>query len=132
MVLQDGADPWYLGTMSGPEDRRRHVRVHPTSDYGVDVSVVEGIVYERARVVDISVAGLGLLLESPFDGFGVGQKLTVRIALPEAPVMEVAAVVRHMTHVTGIWGIEIDRADEAAMRALSQAVSALLERATSG
>lgn len=118
--------------MSGPEDRRRHVRVQPTSDYGVEVSVVEGIVYERARVVDISVAGLGLLLEAPFDRFSVGQRLSLRIGLPEAPVLEVAAVVRHTTRSTGIWGVEIDRTHESAMRALSHAVSELLERATSG
>lgn len=118
--------------MSGPEDRRRHVRVQPTSDYGVDVSVVEGIVYERARVVDISVAGLGLLLEPPFDRFSVGERLTLRIALPEEPAMDVAAVVRHATRSTGIWGVEIDRTHETAMRALSHAVSELLERATSG
>jgi len=121
-----------MGAMSGPEDRRRHVRVHPTSDYAVDVSVVQGIVFERARVVDISVAGVGLLLEAPFDGFSVGQKLTLRIGLPGEPVMDVAAVVRHLTRATGIWGIEIDRSDEAAMRALRRAVSELLERATSG
>src|SRR5690606_23732196 len=117
---------------SGLEDRRRHVRVHPTSDYGVDVSVVEGIVYEPAHVVDVSVGGFGLLLEPPFDRFEVGHRLTLRIALPEAPLMVVAAVVRHTTRATGIWGVEIDRDDETAMRALSHAVSELLERAASG
>jgi len=108
------------------------VRVQPTSGYAVDVSVVQGIVFERARVVDISVAGLGLLLEPPFDRFSVGQKLTLRVGFPEAPALEVAAVVRHSTRATGIWGIEIDRNDERVMRALSHAVSELLERATSG
>lgn len=108
------------------------MRVQPTADYGVDVSVVEGIVFERARVVDISVAGLGLLLEAPFDRFSVGHRLTLRIGLPEVPVIEVAAMVRHSTRATGIWGIEIDRSDESAMRALSHAVSELLERAASG
>lgn len=118
--------------MSGPADRRRHVRVQPTSDYAVDVSVVEGIVSERARVVDISVAGLGLLLEAPFDRFSVGQQLTLRLGLPGAPAIEVAAVVRHTTRATGIWGVEIDRSQEGAMRALSHAVSELLERSASG
>lgn len=108
------------------------MRVQPTSDYAVDVSVVQGIVFERARVVDISVAGLGLLLEPPFDRFSVGQKLTLRIGFPEAPTLEVAAVVRHSTRATGIWGIEIDRNDTRAMHALRHAVSELLERATSG
>lgn len=118
--------------MSGPEDRRRHVRVQPTSDYGVEVSVVEGIVYERARVVDISVAGLGLLFEAPFDRLSVGQRLKLRIGLPEQPALQVAAVVRHMTPSTGIWGVEIDRGSDSVMRALSRAVSELLERAASG
>jgi len=118
--------------MSGPEDRRRHVRVQPTADYAVDVSVVQGIVFERARVVDISVAGLGLLLEPPFDRFSVGQKLTLRVLFPEAAPLDVAAVVRHTTRATGIWGIEIDRNDERVMRALRHAVSELLERAASG
>ena len=108
------------------------MRVQPTADYAVDVSVVQGIVFERARVVDISVAGLGLLLEPPFDRFSVGQKLTLRVVFPAAPPLEVEVVVRHATRATGIWGIEIDRNDERVMRALSHAVSELLERATSG
>lgn len=108
------------------------MRVQPTSDYGVEVSVVEGIVYERARVVDISVAGLGLLFEAPFDRLSVGQRLKLRIGLPEQPALQVAAVVRHMTPSTGIWGVEIDRGSDSVMRALSRAVSELLERAASG
>lgn len=118
--------------MSRPEDRRRHVRVQPTADYGVDVSVVQGIVVEPARVVDISVSGLGLLLEPPFDRYTVGQRLTLRLGLPQGVRLEVAAVVRHATRGTGIWGIEIDRNDDDLVRALSQVVSQLLERAASG
>jgi hypothetical protein len=112
-----------------PEDRRRHVRARPTADFEVEAWVVEGIVTERVRVVDVSVAGLGLLIEDTLAEKMPGNPLKLRLHVPQRAAFEVDAIVRHVTHRTGICGVEIDRADESAMRTLSQTVSELLERA---
>lgn len=125
---------WYASPVSAPtkDDRRRHVRVHPVPDFPVEVGLVDGIVVERVNVVDVSVAGFGLLLEPPFDRVQVGQQLLIRVSVPEHAPLDVAAFVRHVTRATGVWGVEIDRASEQAMRALNHAVSELLERAPQG
>ena len=119
--------------MSGQvhDDRRRHVRAQPTASYEVDVSILKGIVAERVSVVDVSVAGLGLLFEPQFDAVSVGDRLTLRIGIPRHLAFEVTAVVRHVTLSTKVWGVEIDRGDAEAMRVLSRCVSELLERASS-
>ena len=119
-------------TSRPPADRRRHVRVRPTSDYDVEAWVVDGIVAERAGVVDVSVAGLGLLLDVPSGTFDLGDRLRLRISIRKQEPFEVGGVVRHVTERTGVCGVEIDRADERAMRVLSQTVSELLERASFG
>jgi hypothetical protein len=105
------------------------VRVQPTIDYVVDVAIVEGIVAETARVIDVSVAGLGLVLEPPFDSFQIGQSVRVRIGVPGRAPFELAAVVRHLTQATAVWGVEFERVDADASRALTQAITDLMERA---
>ena len=124
---------WYRRCVSGQphEDRRRHVRAQPTVDYEVEVSIVQGIVAERAGVVDVSVAGLGLLLEPQFESKKLGDRVELRIVVPRQPAFEVGAVVRHVTRSIGVWGVEVDRSDANATRFLGQCVSELLERASS-
>lgn len=108
------------------------MRVHPAAEFPVEVALVDGIVAERVSVLDVSVAGLGLLLEPPFEGVEVGQQLLIRLSVPEHSPVDVMAFVRHVTRSTGVWGVEIDRSSEPAMRALNHAVSELLERAPQG
>lgn len=107
-------------------DRRRHVRVRPAADYDVGVEVVEGAVFSRVQVVDMSLGGLGILIEPPVDGYPLNSALELRIATPEAEPVRVTALVRHCAR--GVCGVEFQRLDEAALAALRRAVSELLER----
>ena len=94
--------------------------------------VLEGIVAERVGVVDMSVAGLGLLLEVLPPFVKTGDRLRLRISIKKELLFEVDAIVRHVTPALGVCGVEIDRANEQVLRAFGQAVSELLERASFG
>lgn len=108
-------------------DRRRHVRVRPAVDYDVIVELVDGAVFSRVQVVDLSVGGLGILIEPQMDAYELGAPLELRIGTPEAaePV-RVSAVVRHRAR--GVCGVEFQSVNDAAVAALRRAVSELLER----
>jgi hypothetical protein len=101
-------------------------------DYDVEVWLVDGIVAERIDVVNVSVAGVGLLIDALVGSFSPGDRLRLRISIRKQDPFEVGGVVRHVTERTGVCGVEIDRADEGALRVLRQAVSELLERASFG
>lgn len=107
-------------------DRRRHVRVRPAVDYDVRVEVVEGAVFSRVEVVDISLGGLGILIEPPVDNYQLGALLELRVATPAAEPVRVAAVVRHRAR--GVCGVEFQRLSDVALAALESVVSELLER----
>jgi c-di-GMP-binding flagellar brake protein YcgR len=107
-------------------DRRRHVRVRLASDYDVRVEVIDGAVYSRVQVVDLSVGGLGMLIEAPVDSYELNAALELRLATPEAEPVLVTALVRHRAR--GVCGVEFQKLDEAAAAALRRAVSELLER----
>lgn len=87
---------------------------------------------ERVGVVDISVAGLGLLLEYLPQSLRQGDKIRLRVGIKKELMFEVDAFVRHVTPRLGICGVEIDRDNEQVLRAFGQAVSELLERASFG
>jgi c-di-GMP-binding flagellar brake protein YcgR len=108
-------------------DRRRHVRVRPAADYDVRVEAVDGAVFSRVEVVDMSLGGLGILIEPPVDTFQLGAGIELRIGTPEAaePV-RAQAIVRHRAR--GVCGVEFQNLSEAAVNALRRAVSELLER----
>jgi c-di-GMP-binding flagellar brake protein YcgR len=108
-------------------DRRRHVRVRLAVDYDVTVELVQGAVFSRVEVVDLSLGGLGILTEPPIDTCQIGAGLELRIATPEAaePV-RVEAIVRHRAR--GVCGVEFQNLGEPALNALRRAVSELLER----
>jgi hypothetical protein len=96
----------------------------------VEVWLLEGIVTERLHVVDVSVAGFGLLLEAPLEAKKPDDPLRLRICVHHQEPIETDATVRHVTKRSEVCGIEIDRANEPAMRLLNQVVSELLERAS--
>jgi hypothetical protein len=107
-------------------DRRRHVRVRPAADYDVRVEVVEGAVYSRVDVVDMSLGGLGILIEPPVDTTELGAVLELRIATPVAEPVRAVAVVRHRAR--GVCGVEFQQLGGAALAALEIVVGELLER----
>ncbi len=107
-------------------DRRRHVRVRLAADYDVCVEIVEGAVFSRVQVVDLSLGGVGILIEPPVDGYELGAALELRVATPEAEPVRVSAVVRHRAR--GVCGAEFQRLGEPAVAALRRAVGELLER----
>jgi hypothetical protein len=108
------------------EDRRRHVRVRPAGDYDVRVEIVEGAVFSKVQVVDLSLGGVGILIEPPVDGYALHSALELRISTPEAEPVRVSALVRHRAR--GVCGAEFQGLSEAALAALRRAVSELLER----
>jgi c-di-GMP-binding flagellar brake protein YcgR len=116
-VLPKGETSW---------DRRRHVRVRPAADYDILVELVDGAVFSRVEVVDLSLGGLGILSEPPVDAFQVGAALDLRVATPEAEPMRLKALVRHRER--GVCGVEFQDLGEAAAAALHRAVAELLER----
>lgn len=107
-------------------DRRRHVRVRPAADYDVVVEVSEGPVLSRCQVVDLSLGGIGLLMEPPVDRFEPGTSFELRVTTPEAESVRVTALVKHRAR--GVCGAEFSEPNEAVSSALGRAVSELLER----
>lgn len=109
-------------------ERRQHVRVRPTADYEVRVELVDGVIATPLQVVDISVGGLGLLVDGIVSKFGVGRELTLRIASPRAAAVSVKAIVRHVSPIVSVCGVELVSLGEDARHAIERTVSELLER----
>jgi hypothetical protein len=107
-------------------DRRRHVRVRPTADYDVRVEVVEGALFLRVQVVDVSLGGLGILLEPLVDAYQLGAAVELRLGMPGAEPLRVKAIVRHRAR--GVCGMEFQELGEPALAALRRVVAELLER----
>lgn len=107
-------------------DRRRHVRVRPAADYDVRVELCEGAVFTRCQVVDLSLGGIGLLIEPPVDTYGPSTSFELRVTTPEAEPVRMNVLVKHCAR--GVCGAEFVNPEEATMAALSRAVSELLER----
>lgn len=102
------------------------MRVRPAADYDVRVEAVDGAVFSRVEVVDMSLGGLGILIEPPVDTFELGAGVELRIGTPEAEPVRVQAIVRHRAR--GVCGVEFQNLAEPAVNALRRAVSELLER----
>ncbi len=100
--------------------------MRPAADYDVQVEVVEGAVFSRVEVVDMSLGGLGILAEPPVDTRQLGAELELRVGTPEAEPVRVTAVVRHRAR--GVCGVEFQNVVEPALSALRRVVSELLER----
>ena len=71
-------------------DRRKHVRVRLAADYDVGVEIVEGAVFSRVQVVDLSLGGLGILIEPPVDSYDLEALLELRVSTPEAEPVRVS------------------------------------------
>lgn len=100
--------------------------MRPASDYDVRVELVEGAVFSRVEVVDLSLGGFGILIEPPIDTCQIDAELELRVSTPEAESVRLKAVVRHRAR--GVCGMEFQNLDEAALSALRRAVAELLER----
>lgn len=100
--------------------------MRPAADYDVRVELVEGAVFSRVEVVDMSLGGLGILIDPTIDNCQPGATLDLRVGTPEAEPVRVKAVVRHRAR--GVCGMEFQNLDEAALSALRRAVGELLER----
>lgn len=114
---QEGEQGW---------DRRRHVRVRPAADYDVAVQVCEGAISTLAQLVDISLGGVGLLLEAPVDRYSEGQFLDLRLLVPGAEPIAASAQVRHRAR--GVCGAAFEPLSEEAASALNRAIAELMER----
>lgn len=111
---------------SGSE-RRLHVRVRPTADYDVTVSMTtDGIVWFPLQVVDVSAGGLGLLMADELSGRKPGDSLKLRIEFPGGSVANVTAVVRHTAR--GTCGVAFDSLPFDVQSRVHEAVAQLLER----
>ena len=100
--------------------------MRPAADYDVVIEVVEGAVFSRVEVVDLSLGGLGILIEPPIDTYQLGATLQLRVRTPEAERVRAQAVVRHRAR--GVCGMEFQNLDEVALSALRRVVAELLER----
>jgi hypothetical protein len=107
-------------------DRRRHVRVRPAADYDIGVELCEGAVFNRVSVVDVSLGGLGLLVEPPVDQYKTGALMDLRVAPPEVAPFRVTAIVRHAGQ--SVCGVEFQNLDGPALAAIRRSVAELLER----
>ena len=108
------------------QERRLHVRVRPAADYDVVVEVCEGAVFTRCQVVDLSLGGVGLLLEAPVDQFAVGSTFELRLTTPESAQFRASVTVKH--RVRGVCGTCFSELSEQASAGQRRAVSELLER----
>ena len=90
------------------------------------VEVIEGAVFSRVEVVDLSLGGLGILAEPPVDAYQEGAAVELRIGTPEAEPVRASAIVRHRAR--GVCGVEFQNLSEPATLALQRVVSELMER----
>ena len=107
-------------------DRRRHVRVRPSADYDIQAAVCEGTVFTTVQIVDLSLGGIGLLLEPPIDSVAMGGSFELKISTPESSPVRARVVVRHQAR--GVCGAQFETLSEKASLAIGRAVSELLER----
>jgi c-di-GMP-binding flagellar brake protein YcgR len=111
---------------SWDKDRRRHVRVRLASDYDVSMEICEGAISTRVQVVDLSLGGVGILIEPPVDRYELGTTFEILVKTPEADPVRVSATVRHRAR--GVCGAEFGQLSEPALAALRRAVAELLGR----
>lgn len=107
-------------------ERRRHVRLKPTPELPVRVSLAgDGLVREGLDVIDLSVGGLAL--SSPaLAGVKPGARLRLHLTLGTS-AEEVVEVVTRWTSSDGI-GVELVDPPPATAQALGRYIAELLER----
>jgi len=110
-------------------ERRAHVRVRPAHDYDVRVELREGMVGVALQVIDISVGGMGLVVDEFFQQKKSGETLTVQITLPGSPSFQTTAEIRYSSRSAGgKCGVSLNVLTADQQTRLSRAVAELLER----
>lgn len=110
-------------------ERRKHLRVRPTPDHEVGVEVVMESGVAKAAVVDVSMGGFGLLVTPALRALKIGETVILRVLLPRTSLIEVQAIVRHVTKLEqGIAGVEFVALSDEATSKLRRYVSELFER----
>ncbi len=108
------------------------MRVRPAIDYDVLVDLHEGVVSVRLSVIDVSVEGLGLVVDEMFAGKQAGELLPLVIRVPGAERFEVRGEIRYSGGKPGgKCGVLLKDLDEGPRTALARAVGELLERGNS-
>jgi len=114
------------------QERRQNVRVRPTADYAIRIDLGGGIVKTQLTLIDAAVGGVALIIDEQFAHLGAGSDLRLGVTLPGVPRFETVAVIRHTQgRAGGRCGVHFDRLTGDQQRALSRAVSELLERGSS-
>ena len=108
-------------------ERRRHVRLKPTPELPVRVSLAgDGLVREGLDVIDLSVGGLALSSSPALAGTKPGARLRLHLTLGTS-AEEVVEVVTRWTSTDGI-GVELVDPPPAIAQALARYIAELLER----
>jgi c-di-GMP-binding flagellar brake protein YcgR len=110
-------------------ERRANVRVRPAADYDVRVELKEGVVSVRLSVMDVSVTGLGLVIDEMFLQRQSGELLPLSITLPGHAPFHVQAEIRYSSRTLGgKCGVLFSSIEQSDQAKLGRAVAELLER----
>jgi hypothetical protein len=109
------------------KERRLHVRVRPAPDYELKIAQVDGAIRTQLLVVDISLGGVGLLLDEITEKHKVGDTLTLHLSPPVGKAFQCQASVRHLSKQTSVVGIRLELSKEDSTT-LDRVVSELLTR----
>jgi hypothetical protein len=110
-------------------ERRAHVRVRPAADYDVRVELRDGMLHVALAVIDVSVGGVGLVVDELFQDKRSGEKIHVQITLPgAAPFLTLAEIRYSARSVGGKCGVALNALTDEQQHRLSRVVSELLER----
>lgn len=113
------------------QERRRHVRVRPASDYDILVECLEAN-GARLMVVDVSISGFGFLLDAASAEWKAGQTLNVMVQLPNLPPFTAELTIRHTAGIpNGACGGELTTIDDASLTKLRRYVGVLFGRGLS-
>jgi c-di-GMP-binding flagellar brake protein YcgR len=110
-------------------ERRAHVRVRPAVDYDVRVELREGVLHVALAVIDISVGGMGLVVDELFQDKRSGERIRIQITLPGSASFETQAEIRYSARtVGGKCGVALSSLTDEEQHRVSRAVAELLER----
>lgn len=117
----------HLTSQTPSKERRLHVRVRPATDYELKIALVEGAIRTQLPVVDISLGGVGLLLDEMTEKHKVGDVISLHISPPVGKAFQCQASVRHLSKRTSVVGIRLELSKEDSST-LDRVVSELLTR----
>jgi hypothetical protein len=102
--------------------------VRPAPDYELQVAKVDGAIRTPLLVVDISLGGVGLLLDDVTDKLKVGDVVALHISPPVGNAFACEASVRHLSKVSAVVGIHLLNLSKDDSNTLERVVSELLTR----